>query len=324
MWKYLVANSTAVLDAENSEGKGRWGRSVNEDLPGDSVCIQGRWWLRGSMSSKDSSRPPTPFPLPSLWEHPIRGNAFAVPIPSGMAVTWAVWLMVWCHMTWYLLLSGTGKRNSPIHTPHCSLIVTSFCSPLLEPQPQWGLRTEGEHQGCCVWLDVFPEMKCFGHCVTLAHQVCSLALRFSSCGRGFLVAYPVSSVNLKGAGQYGRIYLCLGGWNRGTWRASGWSICEWTGMWGMFPSVHYRKCSGGPVQSMHLWGVTQLQTPGSFWEDKHQELRDQVVSRRLSAPCSGPPWESERDMKGQDGMQWQHLVLTLWVGLGGGEAIKWV
>lgn len=68
----------------------------------------------------------------------------------------------------------------------------------------------------------------------------------------------------------------------------------------MFPSVSYRKCSGGPVQSMCLWGVAQLQTPGGFGEDKHQELRDQVASRGLSSPCSGPAWESERDMKGQE------------------------
>lgn len=89
---------------------------------------QGEAWVveAGSASLPASS------PFPSPWDYPIRGKAFAVPIPLGIAVTWAIWLMVCCERTLRLLLSGIRNRNSPIHSPNCFLTFTAFYSPPLE------------------------------------------------------------------------------------------------------------------------------------------------------------------------------------------------
>lgn len=144
VWKYLVADSIAALDPGDGEERGRWDRYVDVDLPGDGavVCLLSGEAITEGKNEQWSQHlsPSTFFLLPNPWDCPIRENAFAVPIPSGIVVTWAVWLMIWCQMTLCLLLSRIRNRNSHIHIQNCSLIFISFYDPPWEPLPQVGLE----------------------------------------------------------------------------------------------------------------------------------------------------------------------------------------
>ena len=63
------------------------------DPPGDSgaVCVHsGGVMTKGKHAQWRQHLSPSPSPLPSPRDCPMRGNVFAVPVPSGIAVTWAI------------------------------------------------------------------------------------------------------------------------------------------------------------------------------------------------------------------------------------------